>query len=160
MTFSLDTKEHERDKWDNTPVPNDIYNLVIEKAELKTTKAGNGKGVSMTFSIVDGEFAGRKLFNWFNYESQSEKAQKIGRAQLAGLARACNGGEDVKIDNPNDFIGWVCSADVYVDVCGGMKGEDVNKIRKFGIVSAAKAVGSSDPEQMVSQNFADSDVPF
>lgn len=49
------------------PIPAGIYNVVIEKTELKFTseqsKTPGAPMISWTYNVLDGEFAGRKLFN-------------------------------------------------------------------------------------------------
>ena len=38
--------------------------------------------------LLEGEFAGHKIFQWINFENPSERAAEIGRSQLARVCRA------------------------------------------------------------------------
>ena len=72
------------------PLPEGVYLLIVESSEMKVTKAGTGQGINMKFQVVDGEKKGQGFFKWINYKNPNDTAQKIGRAELAMLCRACN----------------------------------------------------------------------
>jgi hypothetical protein len=65
------------------------YIAQIVKSEIKVNKDGFGSRLSLQFQITDGENRGRILFHDVTLKNQSETAMKIGREQLAQLARAC-----------------------------------------------------------------------
>jgi hypothetical protein len=84
---ALNANEH--DTTDNTqPVPPGDYPLIVEKAELRDTKAGTGKYVWIQTSITGDKFNGRKVFANFNILNPNSEAERIGRADLAKLALA------------------------------------------------------------------------
>lgn len=72
-----------------TPIPAGKYKLQIENSEMRETKAGDGSYLVFAFSVVEGEYKGRKIWQNFTWMNPSEKAVRIGRAQLGGLVRAC-----------------------------------------------------------------------
>ena len=45
------------------PVPTDIYNVKITDATIRDTKAGPGTQIRWEFTIEDGEYANRKVFD-------------------------------------------------------------------------------------------------
>jgi hypothetical protein len=59
------------------------------EAELKETSAKTGHYLACVFEITKGEYVNRKVWQNFNISNPSEKAEKIGREQVAGWARAC-----------------------------------------------------------------------
>jgi hypothetical protein len=84
----FNANEHDDPGFD--PIPEGNYLLIVESSEMKPTKAGTGTGINLKFQVVDGEHKGRGFFKWINYKNPNETAQKIGRAELAMLCRACN----------------------------------------------------------------------
>lgn len=69
-------------------MPKGEYTLKATDAELKTTKKGDGQYLSVTFEVVKGQYTGRKVWQNFNISNPNEKAEKIGREQVSGWARA------------------------------------------------------------------------
>jgi hypothetical protein len=64
------------------------YTLKATDAELKETKKGDGAYLAVTFEVTKGEHTGRKVWQNFNIHNPSEKAQQIGREQVAAWGRA------------------------------------------------------------------------
>lgn len=71
------------------PIPDGEYTLKALDAEQKTTSRGDGTYIKVKFEVVKGEYAGRLLWQNFNIENPSQKAQNIGRQQLVAWATAC-----------------------------------------------------------------------
>jgi hypothetical protein len=73
-------------------IPAGWYRQVVEKAELKPTKAGTGSYISLQVRIqgqVDtGEHANRVVFGNINYTNPNPEAQDIGQRQLSALCHA------------------------------------------------------------------------
>lgn len=87
--FGFDLNEYESSGTrDYSPFPKGEYTLKCTDAETKTTRSG-GEMIAATFEVVGGEYDGRKVWNNYNIHNDSEKAQKIGREQVASWARAC-----------------------------------------------------------------------
>jgi hypothetical protein len=92
-------------------VPGD-YMVQVDNAEVKDTKAGDGKYISLTFKISTPGYAGRKLFKNFNIENKSERAQQIGLSELKGFMVTA----DMKpiLQKPSDLIGRIVMARVRI----------------------------------------------
>lgn len=86
--FDFNTSEYEDVNLDYEVIPEGDYEMMLEESELKETSTG-GMLISAQFQILGPSHAGRKVWTNFNIENRSEKAQKIGRAQVAMLMRAC-----------------------------------------------------------------------
>jgi Protein of unknown function (DUF669) len=71
------------------PIPEGEYVLKALDAEEKSTSRGDGSYIKAKFEVVKGEHAGRLLWQNFNINNPSEKAQRIGRQQLVAWATAC-----------------------------------------------------------------------
>ena len=88
-SFGFDTTEYESST-DFEVMPKGEYTLKATDCELKKTKSGEGAYLSVTFEVVKpSAFNGRKVWQNFNIHNPSDKAQKIGREQVSGWARAC-----------------------------------------------------------------------
>jgi hypothetical protein len=65
------------------------YPVMIEKAELKTTKSGTGRYLWLQLNVIDERHNGRKLFANINLVNPNPKAVEIGARELAQLGSAC-----------------------------------------------------------------------
>jgi len=70
------------------PVPGDDYQLMITDGEIKPTANGSGKRMVLEFTIADGPFKGRKIFDGLNVENASAQAQEIAQQQLSAICHA------------------------------------------------------------------------
>ena len=95
---------------DFTPIPEGIYNLVIEKSELRKSKAGN-EMLSLAFRVEDGEYEKRKLFMNLNLDHPNQVTVEIAKKQLHALLILCS----LKtLEHQDDLIGQALSAKVLV----------------------------------------------
>ena len=91
-------------------LPAGQYSVQCEKAELQSTKLGDGQYIKCELTVVGHEkFNGRKIWQNFNISNPSEKAQQIGLGQLksfclsSGVAEA-NLGKNM----PTALVGLIC----------------------------------------------------
>jgi hypothetical protein len=117
---------------------------VVDNAEIKPTKKGNGTYIQITFQVVEGQYKNRKLWSRINYTNPNTEAQRIGRAELSAFCRA------IGIMTPKD-TGEFHGRPVVITV-GHEKREDTNElanvIKKYapaGNVQGAITNGSSKP---------------
>lgn len=128
-----------------TPVPDGMYNLVIEKAEIKKSKANNDM-LSLAFRIDDGEYEKRKLFTNLNLENANPVTVEIAKKQLHALLILCG----VKqLEHPDDLIGQALSVKVVVKKrtdTGELTNEVVLAIKKGDVITppVAKAQTAAD----------------
>ena len=94
------------------PVPAGEYVLKALEAEEKQTAKRDGSYISVKFEITKGEYAGRFIWQNFNINNPSEKAQRIGRQQIVAWAAAC-GKPDA--DDTDKLLEKPFSADVTID---------------------------------------------
>ena len=86
---------------DYTPLPEGVYNLLIEKAELAKSKANNDM-IKLTFVVEDGEYEKRKLFTNLNVEHANPTVVEIAKKQLHALLILCG---LKQIDDATDLMG-------------------------------------------------------
>lgn len=71
-----------------TPIPVNDYLAVITDSEMKDTKKGDGKYLLLTYEVVEGEFAGRKIFETLNLINSNQTAVEIAQRALSAVCRA------------------------------------------------------------------------
>ena len=71
-----------------TPIPAGDYPVIITESDLKKTKAGTGKYLSLKLQILSGQYQNRILFDNLNIQNPSEAAQQIGQGTLSAICRA------------------------------------------------------------------------
>lgn len=69
-------------------IPAGWYNVVADESELKPTREGTGSYLQMRFSVVDGQYQGRKIFTNFNIQNTNSQTVEIAYKQLSALAHA------------------------------------------------------------------------
>lgn len=70
------------------PLPAGWYTAVVNGAEIKNTKAGNGQYIAVRYDITGPTHQGRVVFGNLNIKNPNPKAEEIGRQQLGELMRA------------------------------------------------------------------------
>ena len=99
------------EKRDFEPVPAGWYTVAIAGAELRDTKAGTGKYISVRFDITGPEHQGRVVFTNLNTRNPNPKAEEIGRQQLGEIMRAIG---VQKLEDTDELIGGNLSIKVTV----------------------------------------------
>jgi hypothetical protein len=72
-----------------TPLPADWYEAEILSSEVKSTKAKDGKYISLKFVILEGEFKDRFVFTNLNIVNKSDVAVRIAQSDLKKICDAC-----------------------------------------------------------------------
>ena len=71
-------------------VPKGWYPVMVTKSEVKLTQAGTGKFLALVYTIAQGTFQGRNLYDNFNIINPSQTAVAIALGQLAAVCKAVN----------------------------------------------------------------------
>ena len=66
-------------------IPAGTYNARIIESDVKPLKSGNGDGLSLTFEILDGPHAKRRIWASLNVKHNNPVAQNIGQQQLSSI---------------------------------------------------------------------------
>lgn len=69
-------------------LPAGKYLAQVIDSEVVPTKARTGQMLKLTFEIMDGEYANRRLWARLNIANENAQAQQIGLAQLSALCHA------------------------------------------------------------------------
>ena len=132
------------------PIPEGEYILKAVDAEEKATSKGDGSYIKVKFEVVKGEFATRLLWQNFNVNNPSDKAQRIGRQQMVAWAAAC-GKPDA--DDTDKLLEKPFRAAVSIEKgTGGYS--DSNKIKAFLFDQEAAAPAKAAPKPAASKPAA------
>jgi len=83
------------------PIPAGDYLAEIIKSEVKDTKDGTGKYISLHFKIVDGEYAKRLVFANLNIVNKNQQAVEIAQGELKSICVAV--GFDGELEDTADL---------------------------------------------------------
>lgn len=84
---AFDPSQHEQQQ-SYDPLPPGWYPVQIVDAEVKDTKAGNGKRLSIRMEVLSEEHNGRMVFHNFNLVNPNPQAVEIGQRELATMVAA------------------------------------------------------------------------
>ena len=142
--FSVDTLPVGNNNFE--PLPEGWYNATITAAEVKPTKAGDGKYIAVKYAITGPTHQGRVIFGNLNIKNASTKAEEIGRQQLGEIMRAIG---LATVRDTDQLIGGNLGIKLTVRT-GEYAG---NEIKAF------KALGGASPSVMTSVPFGKSAPP-
>ncbi len=71
-------------------LPAGEYRCVATESDFKDTKAGTGKYLEITWQVIEGQYANRKLFSRLNLMNPNSTAVEIARSELSSICRAVN----------------------------------------------------------------------
>lgn len=69
-------------------LPAGWYNVRMTASEMKPTKDGAGSYLSLTLTVEDGQFKGRKIFDRLNLNNKNATAVKIAYETLSAICHA------------------------------------------------------------------------
>ena len=69
-------------------IPSDKYLVEITHSELKPTKAGNGSYLEIEYTVLEGEYQGRKVWDRLCLNHPTQKTVDIARANLSAICHA------------------------------------------------------------------------
>lgn len=70
------------------PIPPNWYNVSVTSSDIVETKAKDGKYIKLEFTVIDGEYKGRKIWENLNIINKNPVAVEIAQKALATLCRA------------------------------------------------------------------------
>jgi hypothetical protein len=117
------------------PLPEGWYNAAITGAEIKSTKAGDGKYIAVKYNITGPSHQGRVVFGNLNIKNASTKAEEIGRQQLGEIMRAIG---LAKVSDTDQLIGGNLGIKLSVRT-GEYAGNEIKAFRALGGATPAAA---------------------
>lgn len=108
------------------PIPVGPYEAEIIESEFKDTKKGDGKYLQLTFAVISGDHAGRRLWARLNLKNPNETAVEIAQSELGAICHAVGllqVGDSEELHNR--------PMTVHVGMEKDQNGEPTNRIRGF-----------------------------
>ena len=88
LNQAFDSSRHD-DMNNFDPIPTGAYPCWVTKSDIKQTKDKTGKYIEFEFTVIKGEFKGRKIWTRMNIINKSAVTVEIAQKELATLCRAC-----------------------------------------------------------------------
>lgn len=139
-------------------IPSGWYNAQIDQSEMKPTKDGSGTYLELRFSILDGQYANRKVFARLNLRNANPVAQEIAYKQLSAI---CHATGVLQVQDSQQLHGRPMKIKVAVRAASGDY-EASNEVRAFKsidekvdvLVDAPAAQGGAPWASAPAQQFA------
>jgi len=125
--FSVDTLPVGNNNFE--PLPEGWYNATITGAEVKETKAGDGKYIACKYTVTGPTHQGRVIFGNLNIKNASTKAEEIGRMQLGSIMRSIG---LATVRDTDQLIGGNLAIKLTVRT-GEYAGNEVKDFRALGV---------------------------
>ena len=127
------------------PLPAGRYIAAITGSEMKPTKSGDGRYLELEFTVVDGDYKDRKVWDRLCIEHSNAMTVKIARGTLSAICRA------VGVMQPRDSVEL---HNIPLQITVKLKkrddtGELTNEIKGYEAKSAA-ASGAGAPQHVPS----------
>ena len=115
-------------------IPDGEYTALIEKSEIRDTKAGNGRYLELTWRILEGDHENRLVWQRVTLENPSEKAVQFGKRRLSSI---CFSVGKEQIQDSSELHDIPCL--IFVTTRPGLEGHEdtseVTRVRKLESVS-------------------------
>jgi hypothetical protein len=124
------------------PIPPAWYGVVVDEAEVKDTKAGNGKYLKLKMIVASGDFANRHLYANITLSNPSSKAVEIGMRDMASIGSAL-GLKSIK--DTTDLVGKTLEVKVIVkpESDDNKAGNEIKGYRACGSAGSAPVAKAS-----------------
>lgn len=132
--YSVDTLPKSTGNFE--PLPEGWYTASITGAEIKATKAGDGKYIAVKYTVTGPTHQGRVVFGNLNIKNASTKAEEIGRSQLGEIMRAIG---LAKLQDTDQLIGGNLGIKLSVRT-GEYSGNEIKGFKALGNVQTAAKV--------------------
>lgn len=141
------------------PVPAGEYTMQVDKTEASPTSDQTGVKLVVAFSIVSGEYEGRKVFANFNVRNKNHQAQTIGISELKALALACGVDWEVARHDTDELLYKPFSAVVgfekeKINPNTGLPYPPRNRVMKYIAATAAAPAAPARPATPVARPAA------
>lgn len=121
------------------PIPEGRYTCAVTSSDLKPTKSGNGHYLQLVFEVLEGQYAGRRIYERLNIDNPNKKAVNIARRAMTELCAVV--GIVGELKDTEELHNVPVSVDVTIEEGRNGYGPS-NKILGYDTASAATPVTS------------------
>lgn len=122
------------------PLPAGDYIAQVTESSLKPTKANTGMILNLTWTVLDGAYINRKIFDRINIQNQNPEAEKIGQSQLSAICHAVG---VLNLADSNQLHGR--PAKLKVRVRKDEQYGDSNEVKGYSVVAGGAAAPAGAP---------------
>lgn len=119
-------------------IPGGKYKMQIVASEIRVTASGDGQYLWLEHEIIDGEYAGRKLWNNLNLWNNNQQAVEIAQRTLSAI---CHATGQLHVEDSEDLHFKPMEVTVRVRPAGpdkkGVQRDASNDIRGYEAASGA-----------------------
>lgn len=122
-------------------LPAGWYNVRMTASEMKPTQDGAGSYLNLTFTVDDGPFKGRKIFDRLNLNNKNATAVKIAYESLSAI---CHATGVIQLQDSTQLHGLLMMCKVKVKPAEGKYSEN-NEVAGYKAVEGGSGVAQSQP---------------
>ena len=129
LGMTINVNDLPQDEQQGGVIPAGQYIVKIERAQLKDTKSGTGRYISLMLRVKGPTHSNAVVFAMVNISNQNQEAERIGKAQLRSIMEAIG---LQTITDTDQLIGGVMDVKVAVekDTYNGNE-QDRNVVKSF-----------------------------
>ena len=156
LGMTINVNDLPQDEQQGGAIPAGQYIVKIERAQLKDTKSGTGRYISLMLRVQGPTHSNAVVFAMVNISNQNQEAERIGKAQLRSIMEAIG---LQTITDTDQLIGGVMDVKVAVekDTYNGNE-QDRNVVKSFK-KSQSGAVLSTPMQQPPATHFVPPQPP-
>jgi|GEM_PF-345512 len=139
------------------PIPAGWYNMMIVESEMKPTSNGQGAYLQLSLKVVDGQYAGRQVFDRLNLQNQNPVAAEIAYKRLSAY---CHATGVIQVQDSQQLHGIPLKARVSVRTDSTGQYDPSNEIKavkhineETGTTAAPAQQGFQQPQQAPQQQW-------
>lgn len=122
------------------PIPAGTYHAAITESEIVNTKSGTGQMLKVTWQVIEGPLAGRKVFDRLNIANNNPKAEEIGQRQLSAL---CHAAGVLKLQDTQQLHGIPVAIKVTIRKDDTGQYSDSNEVKDYRAIPGGKPMASA-----------------
>jgi hypothetical protein len=107
-------------------IPAGWYNVMIDYSETKPTKNGRGSYLELSLKVLDGPYAGRKVFDRLNLQNDNAQAVEIAYRQLSAY---CHATGVIQVQDSQQLHGIPFMAKIAIETDSTGQYEPSNKVK-------------------------------
>ena len=136
-------------------MPAGWYNVRITASEMKPTKDGSGSYLSLTLTVEDGAFKGRKIFDRLNLNNKNATAVKIAYETLSAI---CHATGVIQLQDSTQLHGLLMSCKLKIKPAEGSYSEG-NEVTGYKAAEGGAAGAQMQPAPSWAQPTAQAQQP-
>jgi len=132
------------------PIPAGWYNMMIIDSEMKPTSNGHGAYLQLTLKVMDGQYAGRQVFDRLNIQHQNPVATEIAYRRLSAY---CHATGVLQIQDSQQLHGIPLKARVSVRTDSTGQYDPSNEIKAVKPINEETGTTEAPAQQAPAQQF-------